>query len=397
MGWKLPPRLEEIQPFLVMDILARAQALEAQGREVIHLEIGEPDGPTPEPIVRAAAEALRRGETHYTHAMGLPELREAIARHYRESYGVEVEAERVLVTSGTSPAMLLALSLLLEPGDEAILTDPHYACYPSFIRYLGATPRLVRVGEEGGFELRAEALGRALGRRTRVILINSPANPTGTLLSAEAMAEVASFGVPILSDEIYHGLVYGERERSILEFAQEAFVINGFSKRFAMTGWRLGYLIAPRACMRTLEKLQQNFFISPNPFVQRGGIAALEVALPEAEAMRRRYDERRKFLLPRLRALGFRVASEPRGAFYIFAGAQHLGRESLSLAQEILESVGVAVAPGADFGPGGEGYLRFSYSNSIPNMERGVERLARFVESRERKRPARTLPARDRS
>jgi aspartate/methionine/tyrosine aminotransferase len=375
-------RAREITPFLVMDILERAKELERAGRHIIHLEIGEPDFPTPAPIVAAAHAAMAAGETQYTHSQGLLELREALSEHYRQKYGVRVEPEQFIVTSGTSPAMLLIFAGLLDPGDEVLLTDPHYACYPNFLRLVDAVPRLVPVAEEDGFQFRVEELPARLTGRTKGIIINSPGNPTGTLLAPERLARLADLGPYIISDEIYHGLVYEGAEHSILEFTDRAFVINGFSKLYAMTGWRLGYLIAPLEFVRPLQKLMQNFFISANSFVQRAGIAALTQAGPEVARMRTVYDERRRFLLEGLKRLGFRIPFPPTGAFYVFVNARHLSPDSYALAFDILEQAGVGVTPGIDFGPGGEGFLRFSYANSLDNLREALNRLERYLATR---------------
>jgi len=380
-GFKLGPsrRAQEISPFLVMDILERAKELERQGQSIIHLEIGEPDFDTPAVIKDAAYRAMAAGETQYTHSQGLIELREALSQHYLEKYGVWVKPEQFIVTSGTSPAMVLVFAGLLDPGDQVLLTDPHYACYPNFIRLVDAVPRYVPVTEEEGFQFRPEDLRGHLTPRTKAIIINSPANPTGTLLSAERMAALAESGPYIVSDEIYHGLVYAGREHTILEFTDQAFVINGFSKLYAMTGWRLGYLIAPEDFVRPLQKLMQNFFISANPFVQRAGIAALTQTGPEIQKMRATYDARRRFLLAGLKTLGFRIPVPPTGAFYVFVNARHLSEDSYALAFDILEKARVGVTPGIDFGPGGEGFLRFSYANSLENLAEALKRLERYL------------------
>lgn len=382
MEKSLPARIRGIKPFLVMDILERARQLEARGREVIHLEVGEPDFDSPPAAVRAAQRALAEGRTHYTTALGLPELREAIAERYSRAYGLSIPASRVAVTLGTSAAMLMLFSLLLEEGDEVILPDPHYACYPSFILSAGGRPVRAPARAEEGFILRAEAVRPRITPRTRAILINSPSNPTGSRLPREELEALASLGVPLVSDEIYHGLSYGERDRSALEYSPEAIVINGFSKYFAMTGWRLGYLILPERYVRPLEILQQNYFVSPNPFVQLGGLAALRESIPDAERMREIYGERRKVMLRGLRRIGLSIPREPDGAFYAFADARAHGGDSLALAREILDATGVAVAPGADFGPGGEGHLRFSYCNSAENIEKGLARAGEFLKSK---------------
>jgi aspartate/methionine/tyrosine aminotransferase len=376
-------RAREITPFLVMDILERAKELERRGEHVIHLEIGEPDFPTPEVVKDAAYRAMAAGETQYTHSQGLIELREALCRHYLEKYGVNLTPEQFIITSGTSPAMVLIFAGLLDPGDEVLLTDPHYACYPNFLLLVDGVPKYVPVKEEEGFQFTPEDLASYLNTRTKAMIINSPANPTGTLLPPERMAKLAELGPYIVSDEIYHGLVYEGKEHSILEFTDRAFVINGFSKLYAMTGWRLGYLISPPEFVRPLQKLMQNFFISANPFVQRAGIAALTQAGPDIARMRAVYDERRRFLLAGLEKLGFRIKVPPTGAFYVFVNARHLSSDSYALAFDILEKAKVGVTPGIDFGQGGEGFLRFSYANSLENLGEALRRLERYLAERQ--------------
>ncbi|MCF8143748.1 MAG: pyridoxal phosphate-dependent aminotransferase [Deltaproteobacteria bacterium] len=379
---RITKKASEIPPFIVMDILERAHALEREGRHIIHLEIGEPDFPTPACICDAACEAIRKGETHYTHSLGLIELREAICAHYLEKYGVTVEPDRILVSSGTSPALFLIFAALLETGDEILMSDPHYPCYPNFAAFLGGRAVPIRAEEEEGFQLRPEEIRKKIGPKTRAVLINSPSNPTGNLLSADRMAEIAGLGPPVISDEIYHGLVYGEKEHSILEFTDNAFVLNGFSKLYAMTGWRLGYLIAPRNFVRPLQKMQQNFYISAGSVSQWAGIAALTKAGPDVERMKAVYDERRRYMIQRVRGLGFGLKVEPAGAFYMLANARHLTESSYDLAFEILEKVGVGVSPGVDFGQNAEGFLRFSYANSLENIKEGLDRIEAFLGQR---------------
>ena len=375
-------RAQEIAPFLAMEVLERAVELEAKGDHIVHLEVGEPDFPTPACIQEAAARAMKEGKTKYTHSLGILALREAIAEHYHAKYDVQVSPEQILVTAGTSPAMGMLFSAILEPGDQVVLSNPHYACYPNFIRFCGGEPVTVAVLEEDGFQFRPEAVAAKLGPRTKAIFINSPANPTGTLLSAERMAALADLGPLVISDEIYHGLVYAGREHSILEFTDRAIVFNGFSKAYAMTGWRLGYAIVPPELIRPLQKMHQNFFISANAFVQAAGIAALREAQPEVVRMRAIYDERRRFIIPGLRRLGFGIATEPTGAFYVLANAKRFTTDSYAFAFEILEQAKVGVTPGMDFGSNGEGYIRFSYANSLDNVAEALRRLEAFLAHR---------------
>ncbi len=375
-------RLKEITSFIVMDVLEKAHEMERKGIHVIHLEVGEPDFDTPACVKAAACKALDEGHTHYTHSMGLVELREAICEHYEATYGVSIHPDRVVVTSGTSPAMFTLFAVMVEPGDEVIISDPHYACYPNFIKFMGGIPVRVKIHEEDGFQFRARAIAEAITPRTRAIFINSPSNPTGNLLSPERMKAIAKLSPHIISDEIYHGLVYEGKEHTILEFRDDAFVFNGFSKLHAMTGLRLGYLIAPAEYIVEIRKIQQNFFISPNSMVQRAGIAALREAGPDIARMKEIYNQRRKYMIERLRNMGFGITVEPTGAFYVFVNARHLSPDSYKLAFDILEKAHVGVTPGIDFGPNGEGYIRFSYASSMENIKEGMDRIERYLQQR---------------
>ena len=375
-------RTEEMTSFIVMDVLERACEMECEGKHIVHLEVGEPDFDTPECVKAAACKALTDGFTHYTHSLGLLELREAICEYYHDTYGVRVDPGQVVVTSGSSPAIFMTFAALLEPGDPVILSDPHYACYPNFIKFVGGEPVRVAVFEEDGFQYRPEAIEEKLSDRTRAIFINSPSNPTGNLLSKARMEAIAGMPPWIVSDEIYHGLVYEGKEHSILEFTDRAFVLNGFSKLFAMTGLRLGYLIAPKEFIRPIQKVQQNFFISANAMIQKAGLIALKDAGDDVARMKRIYNERRIFMIRRLRELGFGITVEPTGAFYVFANAKHVSDDSYTLAFDILEKACVGVTPGIDFGQHGEGYLRFSYANSLENIAEGMNRLETYLRAR---------------
>lgn len=375
-------KAESITPFIVMEVLERAREMEALGIDIIHLEVGEPDFDMPPAVKEATRKALDEGLTHYTHSLGDPGLRDAIVQHYLDTYGVSVKPGQVVVTSGTSPAMMLVFAALLEDGQEVIISDPGYACYPNFINFLGGTPARVPVYEKDGFEFRPRAIQERISEKTRAILINSPSNPTGNLLSESTMQDIARCSPYIISDEIYHGLVYEGREHSILEFTDNAFVLNGFSKLYAMTGLRLGYLIAPEGFIRPIQKMQQNFFICASSLAQRAGIAALQDTFQDVAEMKRIYDQRRRFMIRRLREIGFGITVEPTGAFYVFANARHISRDSYSLAFDILEKAHVGVTPGVDFGPNGEGYLRFSYANSMENIAEGLDRIELYLKER---------------
>ncbi|UCD59245.1 MAG: pyridoxal phosphate-dependent aminotransferase [Candidatus Hydrogenedentota bacterium] len=378
----------DIPPFLVMEVLERAQELERQGRDVIHLEVGEPDFPTPDCIKEAALRALRDGETHYSASVGILPLREAVCEYFLSRYGVKIGPDQVVVTSGTSPGILLALSSILEHEDEVILPNPHYACYPQFIHYVGGTPAFVDVREETGFELEPDAVRERTGPRTKAIMINSPANPTGHVMDGKVIERIASTGPILISDEIYHGLVYEGKERSALEYTDNAFVLNGFSKLYSMTGWRLGYIVTPPRYQRLIQKMQQNFFIAANTFVQWAGIAALKEAQPDVDRMVACFNERRKLILRRIEEMGFGVAKEPTGAFYVLANARRFTDDSLTFAFEVLENADVGIAPGVDFGSNAEGFVRFSYANSLEKIEEGMKRLENYLALR-KGRPAR--------
>ena len=373
-------RTAEMTSFIVMDVLEKASEMECQGIDIVHLEVGEPDFDTPDCVKEACCKAMHDGFTHYTHSLGILELREAISQYYQEKYKVTVDPNQIIVSSGSSPAIFMLFAALLEAGDEVIISDPHYACYPNFINFVQGRTITVPVLEEDGFQYRPEAIQEKLTERTRAIFINSPSNPTGNLLSAERMKAIANMGPYVVSDEIYHGLVYEGREHSILEYTDRAFVINGFSKQFAMTGLRLGYLIAPKPFMRAIQKVHQNFFISANAAAQKAGIVALRDAQADVARMKSIYDERRRYMIKRLRELGLGITVEPTGAFYVFANARHISTDSYKLAFDILEKACVGVTPGIDFGQGGECYLRFSYANSLKNIKEGLNRLEKYLQ-----------------
>ena len=373
-------KAKEIPPFIVMDVLEKAQELERNGEHIIHLEVGEPDFDTPKCIKEACYRAICEGKTHYTHSLGLIELREAIAENYREKYKVKISPEQILIASGTSPVMLLLFAALLEPNDEVILSNPYYPCYPNIIHFVDGIPVFVKVLEEEGFQYLPEMIEEKLNPKVKGIMINSPSNPTGNVMPPKRMKAIAKLSPYIVSDEIYHGLVYEEEAHSILEFTDRAFVINGFSKLYAMTGWRLGYLIAPREFIRPMQKIQQNLFISASSFAQWGALAGLKEGEKDVQKMRETYNQRRRFLIPRLREMGFGITVEPTGAFYVLANAKRFSGDSYRFAFDILNEARVGVAPGIDFGSNAEGYIRFSYANSLENIKEGMNRLERYLE-----------------
>ncbi|PIE62040.1 MAG: aspartate aminotransferase [Desulfobacterales bacterium] len=378
-------RCEKITPFIVMDVLEKIHQMEAQGIDVVHMEIGEPDFNVPECVNKVSVAALCQNETSYTHSLGDMRLRQAIADYHGRTYGTVVDPGQILVTSGTSPAMLLLFSVLVDPGDEIIISDPHYACYANFVHYVQGIPVTVNVYEEEGFVFTPEAIKEKITPKTKAIFINSPSNPTGNVISKARMKEIVAVaqahGLYIISDEIYHGLTYVGKDHSILEFTDRAFVLNGFSKLFAMTGLRLGYLIAPKEFIRPLQVLQQNFFICANSVVQLAGAAALADADKEIKLMRDTYNTRRLFVVKRLKEMGLGITVEPTGAFYVFANAKHISMDSYQLAFDILEKAHIGVTPGIDFGANGEGYLRFSYANSLDNLKIGMDRMEGYLKT----------------
>jgi len=370
---------EAVTSFLAMDVLERAKEMESAGKRIIHFELGEPGFDTPRVIAEAGIKAIRDGKTKYTHSLGTPELREEICAYFKKECRVTVEPERVIVTNGSSAALFLAFAALLDAGDEVILGDPHYACYPNYISFLDGVPVFVPVREAEGFQLLPRNILKAVSHRTKAVLINSPANPTGAVLQPDVLAEIAAMGFAVISDEVYHGLSYGARARSILEHTDHAFVVGGFSKRYAMTGWRIGYAIAPKDYMRPMQKLQQNFQISPGAISQEAALVALRKGGKDAERMKKEYAKRRKLMVDGLRRIGFKIPFAPQGAFYVFASCSFLEVDSLKLAHRLLDEAGVAVTPGIDFGKGGEGYLRFSYAAEEKEIKEGLKRLGAFV------------------
>ena len=377
--------MAEIEPFHVMELLARARQLETQGRSVIHMEIGEPDFPTPGPVCRAAMRVIEKGELFYTPALGLPELRRAIAGLYRSRHGVDVDPARIVVTSGASGALLLVCAVLVDPGDEVLLADPGYPANRHFVRLMEGVPRAVPVDATSGYQLTPQHLERHWGPRSVAALVASPSNPTGTLVSTESLSAMAVFvgerGGTLIVDEIYHGLVYEGEYTTALAHSDDVFVINSFSKYFQMTGWRLGWLVAPERYVRELDKLSQNFYLSAPTPSQHAALAAFE---PETiailEARRMEFKARRDYLVPALRELDFDIPVTPQGAFYVYAGCGKLTKDSFTFARDLLEQAGVAITPGIDFGANApERHVRFAYTNSIARLQEGVSRIAEFL------------------
>jgi aspartate/methionine/tyrosine aminotransferase len=375
-------RMAEIEPFHVMELMAKAQALEAQGRDIVHMEVGEPDFPTPRPIIEAAQHFLDGGHVHYTNALGIAPLRETIAGFYATRHGVAVDPARIVVTAGASGALLLALGALITPGDEWLLTDPGYPCNRHFVRFCEGVPRALDVGAATNFQPTAAQVGAVWTARTKGLLVASPANPTGTLIESDQLAAlweaVQTRGGTLIVDEIYHGLTYGFDARTALELSDDIIVINSFSKYFGMTGWRLGWLVVPPRMVRDIEKLAQNLYIAPSTVAQQAALAAFTPeSLAICETRRMEFQARRDLLLPGLRKLGFDIAVEPRGAFYIYAGIGNLAKDSYRLADSLLEQAGVAATPGLDFGSNAPGrHMRFAYTVGTDKLALGLERIS---------------------
>jgi aspartate/methionine/tyrosine aminotransferase len=380
----LARRMSDIQPFRVMELLRRARELEAQGRDIIHMEVGEPDFPTPAPMIAAATRFLARGDVHYTAALGLPALREAIAGFYRDRFGADVAPERIIVTPGASGALMLALAATTDPGDEWLLPDPGYPSNRHLVRSFEGVARALPVDADTRFQPTPAQVGAAWSPRTRGLVVASPSNPTGTLLDAAELAglraAVIARGGTLIVDEIYQGLTYGVDARTVLDSMDDVFVVNSFSKYFGMTGWRLGWLVAPAGLTREIEKLAQHFFISASTPAQHAALAAFAPATLEIlEARRAEFALRRDTLLPALRELGFIVAAEPTGAFYIYADVSRLASDSEALAHRLIEEAGVAATPGLDFGDNQpRRHLRIAYTTRRERLLEAVERIARL-------------------
>ena len=379
------PRVAKIAPFHVMELLTRAKTLEAGGRDIIHMEVGEPDFPTPEPIIAAAQAHLAGGRVFYTPALGLPELREAIASFYQTRYGITLPSSRIVVTAGASGALLLALACLATPGQEWLLTDPGYPCNRHFVRTFEGVPVSIPVGPENNFQPTLDDLERHWNARTAGALFASPANPTGTMLDAAELAAIAEYirqrNGQLIVDEIYHGLTYERDASTALEHGDDIFVVQSFSKYFNMTGWRLGWLVVPEDFTRDIEKLAQNLFIAPSTPAQHAALAAFDPATIAILEMRRNeFRRRRDFLAPELEKLGFRLTAKPEGAFYIYADCSALSGDSERFACDLLETAGVAVTPGLDFGTHApKSHLRFAYTTGIDRLGEAVERIRRHL------------------
>ena len=386
-------RVADIAPFHVMEVQTAARALEAAGRSVVHMEIGEPDFPTPAPVIAAAQRAIADGGIFYTSALGLPALRTAIARHYADHYGVAIAPERVMVTAGSSAALLLVLALIVDRDDRILLPDPAYPCNRHFVRVLEGDPVGIPVGPESNYQLTANLIDRNWTPATRGVLIASPSNPTGTVVPRDEMQRIVSTVAQrrgrLIVDEIYLGLTYGlgahhnghDKPRSVLDQSDDVFVISSFSKYFNMTGWRLGWVVAPERHVRDLEKLAQNLYISPAAPSQHAALACFEPAtLAILEDRRCAFEARRDYLVPALRELGFGIPVMPTGGFFVYADCSKFSHDSQQFCRDVLDNAGVAITPGLDFGRHrATEHVRFAYTIAQEKLEDGVARLARYL------------------
>ena len=368
--------LDPIGSFLAMEIFSRALELQNEGRDIIHMEFGEPDFSAPPDAAEAVRKSMELNAAGYTHTQGIKKLRDEIVNKYAQDYGVQIFPEQVLVSNGSSILLYLSIQLLAPPGSEVILTDPSYACYKNVIRAAGVKPVFIMLKHAEGFQLNVDELKKLLTSKTCAIVINSPMNPTGVVFSQEVMKALADLDIPVISDEIYADLNFEDSPRSFLSFSPKTVAINGFSKYYAMTGWRLGYMITPSVWMPAAARLHQNLMISATEFVQEAGVSVLQKSASYCESMKTEFNHRRQFVLKRLYELGMDPGYTPTGAFYVIYKYHDAEKSSFDLCLEVLEKTGVAIAPGRDFGLGAEGFVRFSYSNSLENIDRALIRLA---------------------
>ena len=389
MPAKPPPkdtRIARIQPFHVMALLARARQLEAAGRDIVHMEIGEPDFPTPQPVVEAGLASIKDGDVHYTPATGLPQLREAIAGFYQSRYGVQVDPRRIIVTPGASGALLLALGVLLERDEAVMMADPGYPCNRNFVTFLEGQSQSIPVSAREAYQLTPTLVSDHWQANTRAVLLASPSNPTGTLIAETDLAAIIDTarhkGGNVIVDEIYHGLVYGHAAPTALALSDEVFVINSFSKYFGMTGWRLGWMVVPDTYINDVDKLAQNLFLAAPTPAQHAALAAFSPAcLAILEQRKTEFQQRRDYLLPALSEIGFKISVEPQGAFYLYADCSAFTNDSYAFALDLLENAGVAITPGKDFGFNApERHVRFAYTTDLVRLQEGVARLKKYLQ-----------------
>ena len=382
---KLANRMSHIEPFHVMNLLAIAKELEAQGKEIIHMEIGEPDFVTPAPVMRAAEAAIKQGQTHYTPAVGLPALRERIAEFYKSTFNRDISPEQIIITPGASGALLLALGVLVNPDDKVVMSDPGYPCNRHFVRMFEGDPIGIPVDASTSYQLTVDTLRQSQTKDITAVMLASPSNPTGTLLTPDHIGEWINAAETnqyyLLMDEIYQGLVYGHEVTTVAGKSDHAFVINSFSKFFCMTGWRLGWLVVPAGYQREIDKLAQNIFLAPSTLAQYAAIAAFDdESIQILESQREEFKRRRDFLMPAIQELGFQLLVEPQGAFYLYADCSKFTDDSFEFCHTLLQRAGVAITPGKDFGSHqSQRYVRFAYTTSLEQLEKGIDKIRRFL------------------
>ena len=378
-------RMAEIHPFQVMALLARARELESAGKRIIHMEIGEPDFVTPSTILEAGKQSIDQGQTHYTPALGLPALRQAIADFYLQNYGLDISPKRIAVTCGASGALLLVMGVLLNPGERVLIADPGYPCNRHFVRFVEGEPVGIPVDATSVYQLTPDLIERHWNDRTVAALLASPSNPTGTIIPEQALTAmfqtVAGRGGRLIVDEIYHGLTYGQKAASALAISDEVIVINSFSKYFNMTGWRVGWIVAPEAYVHEIDTLSQNLFLAAPTIAQYAALAAFHPATRAVlEQRREEFQRRRDYLLPALRDIGFAIPTTPHGAFYLYADCSRFTQDSYTFTLDLLERAGVAITPGMDFGFNApQRHVRFAYTTSLENLKEGVSRIKSFL------------------
>lgn len=383
--YSLSKRAENLSPFHVMDILARAKALSRQGRTIYHMEVGEPDFPTAECIIDAGIEALKQFKTHYTPALGIPELRHAIAEYYNRKFSVNIDPQRIIITPGASGAIQLAISCLLDAGEKILLADPGYPCNRNIAQVLAVDTKAIPVDAACNYQLNADLAEQYWDENTRAAMVASPSNPTGTLLPGQQLVELCELisqkQGQLIVDEIYQGLVYDDSDYTALQFSDDCFVINSFSKYFGMTGWRIGWMVVPERYVDAIDRVAQNVFLAPPTISQYAALTALQESTQhELDERRDVFKQRRDFLLPALEQMGFEVAARPQGAFYIYANCERFTDDTFSWVKQLLNEQGVALTPGIDFGTHlADKHCRFAYTLSLESLEQAVERIDTFI------------------
>ncbi len=371
--------LDDIEPFYVMEILEEAQKYEKKGIDISHLEIGEPTQKTNKLIKQYAKKAISNNHDRYSHSLGIQSLREAISKKYKKEMDIDISQNEVIITTGSSAAIMLGLITSIEQGDEVILVEPYYPCYPQIVKIFGGQPKLLTTYPEENFQIDISRLKKMITKRTKLLIINSPSNPTGVTQSSEVLKSIAKLDIKVISDEIYQGLNYAQSPDTILKYKRDSLVVNGFSKFYSMTGWRLGYLIAPKKMVRNIQKLQQNMFICAPTISQYSALGALKINYKEINKMKAEYIDKKDLILNKLEDLGIGVNYKPDSAFYIFCNMESFCQDSLELSLDMLQKVNLAVAPGKDFGPNYNQYIRLSYASSITNLRKGLKKLKKYI------------------